>query len=1014
MIGGISLELLFAMSEDSMLEEAIWEYKSKRKLKSYSENHSDNTSKSVQKATDGKYKTRQNRRKNKKETVENKESSKDKEQEQGEYGSQTSVVSDGDLNYQDDIQLSQDKASTPVKQSKSCNKKQVTPKKRPIYDGYCPNCQMPFSLLLNQTPRWHISECLDIPVSSGKECPDGLLCTSTIPSHYKRYSHFLLAQSRAEDGHSGSPANSSETTFVCRASSHLCNLEKERSPNQKQIEEERKVPNNSSLIKSGPRKAHFPPETNKKTSFSTNTPGSQKTLQFPEPIGNDRFECSGLPRASGDSDSQNNPKPFNLLLPETDLSDYEISYSPLKSDEDTYDIDGDLENSQNKLSLTGNSEYNSTNYNDENEHSVGFMEPYTLSALSVSTSQSSESTKFSDLSCATNFLQFHSGASFGELTFPSNYTKAPEEDLDGPKLFVSQSNMGDEPTKDSAVGNCPSPNKAHRARSKSLKCRKESSLLLKSPKREVLELSSSHLSDKSSSAIEIKGTMDNSQTSQSAIECFSSSQKCDVKSTPSKTLKQMDIGVFFGLPAKVKEEKVGKGISKGMKSISPIISPKKQHSRKRKRKADSISDTEPLTVKTEERSQRQRKRLRESDALEEEVQKTKAVMSMNDLKPFTGNLCETKVSTEPARGGLRRWRKRFKESAHTEEGSRKKICPFYKKIPGTGFTVDAFQYGAIDDCTAYFLTHFHSDHYGGLSKKFTYPIYCNKITGNLVKSKLNVQEQYIHVLPMDTVCIVNGIKVVLLDANHCPGAVMLLFYLPNGNVILHTGDFRADPSMKRYPKLIGQKIHTLYLDTTYCSPEYTFPSQQEVIQFAANIAFESVNVNPRTLVICGTYSIGKEKVFIAIAEVLGSKVSMSQEKYKTLQCLELEEVNSLITTDWSSTKVHLLPMMQITFKGLQGHLSKFGGKYNQVLAFKPTGWTHSEKFSSIADIKPETRGNITIYGIPYSEHSSYLEMKHFVQWLKPQKIIPTVNIGCWKTRNAMEKHFIAWKMEVKY
>lgn len=40
-----------------------------------------------------------------------------------------------------------------------------------------------------------------------------------------------------------------------------------------------------------------------------------------------------------------------------------------------------------------------------------------------------------------------------------------------------------------------------------------------------------------------------------------------------------------------------------------------------------------------------------------------------------------------------------------------------------------------------------------------------QITSNLVRSKLHVDEQYIHVLPMNEECVVDGVKVTLLDAN---------------------------------------------------------------------------------------------------------------------------------------------------------------------------------------------------------------------------------------------------------
>lgn len=54
---------------------------------------------------------------------------------------------------------------------------------------------------------------------------------------------------------------------------------------------------------------------------------------------------------------------------------------------------------------------------------------------------------------------------------------------------------------------------------------------------------------------------------------------------------------------------------------------------------------------------------------------------------------------------------------------------------------------------------------------------------------------------------------------------------------------------------------------------------------------------------------------------------------------------------------------------------------------------------------------IKIYGVPYSEHSSFRELASFIASLDIRCIIPTVNVGSEKSRTKMASFFSKWQEE---
>uniref|UniRef100_A0A1D1ZYG4 SAM domain-containing protein n=1 Tax=Auxenochlorella protothecoides TaxID=3075 RepID=A0A1D1ZYG4_AUXPR len=330
----------------------------------------------------------------------------------------------------------------------------------------------------------------------------------------------------------------------------------------------------------------------------------------------------------------------------------------------------------------------------------------------------------------------------------------------------------------------------------------------------------------------------------------------------------------------------------------------------------------------------------------------------------------------------------------------------WQLVPGTQFVVDRFDSlpPSLPQHRHWFLTHFHADHYKGLTGKFDRGIiHCTPTTGALVAQQLRLPPARLRTQPLDEPFDLEGTRVTFLDANHCPGAAMLVFEASPGvaggqarRPVLHTGDCRLVAPMQRLPALARLRGRAdLILDTTYCDPQYQFPSQDEVLSFVID-AVKAEAFNPKTLFLFGSYTIGKERVFLEAARVLRQKVYVSATKLKILNCLELEpEVRAQLTTSDRETSLHAVPLWMITHDHMTKLLKHYRGRFTTVVGFKPTGWTHDKEAGRTrARGRKQQRGSLITYQVPYSEHSSFSELREFVTWFAPLRIVPSVNSDC--------------------
>lgn len=211
----------------------------------------------------------------------------------------------------------------------------------------------------------------------------------------------------------------------------------------------------------------------------------------------------------------------------------------------------------------------------------------------------------------------------------------------------------------------------------------------------------------------------------------------------------------------------------------------------------------------------------------------------------------------------------------------------------------------------------------------------------------------------------------------------------------------------------------------------------------------------RLLIVVGTYSIGKEKIAVSCALRLGTRIfCCSPRKYRIFSQLEDELLlQSLLTTDPTKAQVHVTNIFSVSYESLRSHLDAlkkgWGMEVSRCIAFRPTGWSYSplagtvipnislaggrageiandvvsslvasnlarERYDWKRSFRPtrDSTATIQIYGVPYSEHSSFFELTCFALSLESwDRIIPTVNVGNKASRAKMDAWIRAWKKE---
>ena len=263
------------------------------------------------------------------------------------------------------------------------------------------------------------------------------------------------------------------------------------------------------------------------------------------------------------------------------------------------------------------------------------------------------------------------------------------------------------------------------------------------------------------------------------------------------------------------------------------------------------------------------------------------------------------------------------------------------------------------------ISHAHSDHTGRHRRPVVTP---NTLL--LLRDYLKNADPI--VLPFGETLDFSTHTITLYPAGHCLGSAQtLVVSKATGERLLYTGDIKTRPSPTNEP-LQAIECDTLVIESTYGSPDYVFPSQEQTLATATRMLRAWLNRGERPVVLGWRLGKAQELLHHLLSDEF--EVVVEEGIYQAVEAYREGGVNfpgqvSAFDGHWPDGTVALFP---------PGRSARALNEYRYQRTMELTGWAVSDSHHHWR--RPADSS------LPFSDHADYNDLLAYVETVKPRQV----------------------------